>query len=351
MKKNNLAIALMFLVFLSGLVAFFFVSRAIKIPESSTWIVPMLWISIYMVSVGLAGVVVKNRLAFEMVVALSLLTSLTFAFSWFHLAFTILAIVLILGGLYSLQKDLDLNVKISLWKSLYMGKFKMIMAMAIVVSSQYFFTIKTMEGPVNVPRIDLSEIAGPLLSPLLGIVNPQFAQASKENMTVDEFIIKSQDSQNDASDQLDSLELIEANMPAGISEKQKELLRQQALAQMSGARSKMLEQNRQLILLEGRKQFSKIAGKDIKGDEKVSNIFIGMINDRINNYFQPDVAGQEKSDFFPLVLTSILFLTIWPLGSLLSILWFLAIIVIFKVLVKYGLVEIKKVAVEREMIG
>lgn len=352
MQKKHFPIVLMTLNFLSALAAFFAISRAIKVADASTWVVPMIWVSLFIISLCLVGVFAKNRLAAEIVVAASLLLSLFFAFNLIHFAVTVLAIFLVLGGLYSIQKDLDLNVKISLWKSLYMGKFKIIMGLALLISSQYFSTIKAMEGPVNVPRIDLSEVAGPLLSPILGIVNPEFAQASRENITIDEFIIKTQqDSEDDAQDQLDNMELIEANMPAGISEKQKELLRQQALAQMSGARSKMLEQNRQLILLEGRRQFSKITGKKINGDEKVSSVFIGMINDKINNYFQPGVGGEEKSNFFPLVLTLILFLTIWPVGSLLSNIWFITVILIFKVFVRFGLVEIKRVSVEREMIS
>lgn len=350
MKKKIFSIILMSVNFLSGLAAFYSISRAIRIAEASTWIVPMVWMSIYMLSIFMVSVLVKNTLAAEMMVVASLFTSMIFVFNLIHLAIAVVAIFMVLGGVYSIKKDLDLNVKISLWKSLYMGKFKIIAAVAVLITSQYFFTIKSINGPVNVPRLDLSQIVEPLMTPILGIVNPEFAQASKQDLTIDQFIIQTQQDYQDANDDGSELEFIDANIPAEMPAAQKEILRQQALSKMNDAKSKLSLQNQQLILQEGRRQFSKIAGRQVEGDEKVSTVFTGMINDRINNYFQP-INGNQKAGFYPLVLSLILLLTIWPLGSLASNVWFALVILFFKIFVRYGLVEIQKVTVEREMIA
>ncbi len=351
MNKNTFGNILMSLNPMAALAAFYSVSRAIRIPESSTWIVPMVWVSIFIVSIFLVALFVRSRVLAESVIAASLLSSVIFAFSFAYLGVILIAIALVLAGVHGMRKDLDLNVKINLWKSLYIGKFRIILALAILISGQYYFTIKSMDEPVNVPKFEISEISGPLIQPILGIVNPEFAKAGSQGMTVDQFIVQSQKNQEQSvEDEEMQLQIIEQNMPTGITEKQKEILKKRALAEISDAKLKMTEQNQQLILIEGRKQFSKIAGKKIVGDEKVSDVFIGMINERINSYFQPSMQGEKKSSFYSLILTTILFLTIWPLGSLLSTLWFAIVILLFKGFVRFGLVEIKKVTVEREKI-
>lgn len=340
--------------FLTAIISFYSISRAIKVAEASTWLVPMIWISIFAISLFLTAILVKNILAAEIVIAASLMTSLIFALDLIHLAIVVACIFMILSGVFAIRRDLDLNVKISLWKSLYMGKFGIIFAVAILISSQYFFTIKNIEGAVNVPKFDVSEVAGPLIAPILGIVNPEFAQASSQNLTIDEFIIQTQKENQQnlfQGEDLNSLNLIEQNIPQNISEPQRSAIKQRALEEMKQTSDKVLEQNQQLVLQEGRRQFSKIAGKKIEGSEKVSEVFVGMINSKINNYFQPVGGEQKRSEFYPLILSLILFLTIWPLGSLLSALWFSIVILLFKIFVKLKLVEIGKVMVEREMIG
>ncbi|KKQ44754.1 MAG: hypothetical protein US63_C0023G0001 [Candidatus Moranbacteria bacterium GW2011_GWC2_37_8] len=351
MKKNIFTNVLMGVTFLSALTAFYSVSRAIRIPEASTWIVPMVWVSFFMIAIFSVSIFVRLLLA-EMIVAMAMLLSLIFAPTLIHFGIVLVCIFFVLGGMRAIRSDLDLNVKINLWKSQYIGKFRIIFAVALLLSSQYFFIIKKIDGPVNVPRLDFSSISGRLVGPILGIINPGFAEASRKDLTVDEFIIQSQnDSQESFPDgDLVSEELIDANMPSNIPALQKEILKRQALSEMTNARSKLLEQNKELVLQEGRRQFSKISGKKINGDEKISVVFSGMINDKINTYFQPSINGDEKSSLFPMILAAVLFLTIWPLGSMISILWFGIVILIFKASVYFGLIEIKKVAVEREMI-
>lgn len=351
MKKNILQTSLLLINFVSAISAFYSISRAIRISEASTWLVPMFWIFIFLLSTLLIGILVRSRVLAELVVSFSVLVSFLFVLETMHLAISILAISMVLAGLHAIKKDLDLNVKISLWKSLYLGKFKIVLALAVLISSQYYFTVKSMEGMVNVPRFNVSEITDPLVMPILGVINPEFSQAGKQGLTVDQFIIQTQQNQQLEDESVFNEELIEANMPQGLNENQKQILKQQALAEIADAKTKMLEQNHELILQEGRKQFSKMMGRNVEGNEQISSVFSGMINDKINAYFQPVKEGGRQSSFYPLVLSMILFLTIWPLGSLLSTICFGVTILFFRLFVKFGLVEIKKVMVEREMIS
>ena len=223
-----------------------------------------------------------------------------------------------LSGLRSIRKDLDMNIKVSLWKSLYTGKFKLVFALAIIICSQYFFIISASNGQKVIPKFDLSPVTTKLVEPILGMINPNYKTIQQDGLTVDEFILKSQ-----------------PNNAGNLSE----------------AQAQLFQNNKGMVLEEGRKQFSQMVGQDLRGDEKIADVFAGLINKKINDYFQPKINGDAQSSAYSYILVAILFLTILPLGSLLSLIWFGFIIIVFRLLVGFSLVEIKIVTVQREMIA
>ena len=353
MKKKYLSFSLISLTLLSAFGTFFSVYRAIKIVDSSTWLVPMIWVSLFVISICLASIFVRQKLEIEIVVAISFLLSLIFAFSLWHFVILIFCLLLVLSGLRNIRSDLDLNVKISLWKSLYTGKFKLIFAISLLICSQYFFIVKNMGTQVKVPKFDISGVSEKLVGPILGFVNPNFAAASAQNLTVDQFIVQSQQgSSNQFSTSDNSIEQqsIDDQIPQNLPDDQKLALEQQAMAQYSGAKNQVTQKNSQLVLQEGRLQLSNEVGQPLNGSEKISTVFANLINNRISSFFNPGISGNSQSALFPFILSLVLMLTIWPIGSVLSLLWFLIIVLVFKIFVCYGLVEIRKITVEREMI-
>ena len=354
MKKHKFSLILALLTFVSAFGTFFSVYRAIKNPDASTWLVPMIWTSLFVIAICTMSIFVRQKMEVEIVVAASFLFSLIFAFSFWHFVVLFLCLLLALAALRDIRSDLDLNVKISLWKSLYTGKFKLILAISLLISSQYFFTIKNMGGAVKVPKFDTSAISEKLVGPVLGFVNPNFAAASAQNMTVDQFIMQSQQGSTNSLSTADSNSLdqqsIDSQIPQNLPVDQREALEQQAMTQLAGAKTQVEQKNSQLVLQEGRAQLSNTIGKQLNGNEKISTVFAGLINDRISSFFNPSIKGNSQSALFPLILSIVLLLTIWPIGSVLSVLWFAIIILLFKIFVRFGLVSIKKVTVEREMI-
>lgn len=348
MKNKILNYSLFALILISGFFSWFSVYNAPKIAGVSSWYISIASFSLYIIVMCLAAVLARQEIAMEIVVVISLLVSLIFAFSLWHFIILIFGTLLLLGALRKIRKDLDLNIKVDLWKSLYTGKVKIVWALAFIISSQYFFMINGASGQKVILKLDLSPITTRLIEPILVMVNPGLKSMQKDGLTVDQFIIQSQqkNSNNASSDQSSVEDMLNKQLPQNLPQDQREILKQQALEQVTD----LSQKNNELVLQEGRKQLSQMSGHAIIGDEKVVDIFSGFIDKKINDFFQPTINSDSKSSFFPYLMVFILFLTILSLSVPLSPLLFGIVILVFKLFVRFGLVEIKTVTVQREMI-
>lgn len=351
-KKNILKYILLGLILLSGFLSWFSVFNASKVYGANAWYLPIISFSLFIVFMCLATILVKQGIAMEIVVVLTFVLSLVFAFSLWYLPILLLTIFLVLAGLREIRRDLDLNIKVDLWKSLYVGKFKIILALALLISSQYFFITNSSSREKTLPSLDFSSITSKLVRPILVMVNPNFKSMQKEDITVDQFIIQSQQ-KNDgdvAFNPFFSEETIDQQIPKNLPSEQRNELKNEALRQISDSQSQLLQKNEELVLQQGRKQISQMVGHEVMGNEKIENVFAGLIDKKINDFFQPKIEGDSRSSLYSYVVAAVLFLTIWPLGSFLALLWFSVVILIFKILFYSGLIEIKTITVEREMI-
>lgn len=349
MKKNILKYSLLAGTLAAGFFSWMSIARAIKVPESSTWIVPMICFSLYAIFLCLSAILVRQEIEFELAVTFSALSSLFFALFVGHFIVSLFSLAILLRGLQNIRKDLDLNVKISLWKSLGVGKFKLVIALAILISSQYFFILKNTDGQKAIPKFDVSAISSKLVEPILETIDPNFKNSQQEDgITVDQFIVESKKNSSEYFS-VDE-QLIDEQIPTNLPNSERELLKQQALEQFSDSKSQLAQKNNELILREGRKQFSDMTGREIRGDEKIADVFAGLIDKKINDYFQPKMESDSRSSLFIYILVAILFLTVWPLGSILGSICFCFVVFIFKMLAYFGLIKIEKIMVEREVI-
>lgn len=352
MKQKILKYSLFGAVLLAGFLAWFLVDRTPGFSGASAWLLPILCFSVYAICLSLMAILVKQEIVFEFVIIISLFFSFIFAFSKWHFIVLAFCILLMLAALRDMRKDLDLNIKIDLWKSLFAGRFKMILALALVISSQYFFMLNNTNGEKVIPKLDTASFTKKLVEPILGIINPNFKTIQEEGLTVDQFIVKSQQENGNVTlPGIDFDSEIDRQIPADLPVEQKDALKQQALKEISNSQANLSQKNQELVLQQGRSQLSQMVGHAVSGNEKISDVFAGLIDKKINDYFQPRVAGDAQSALFSYIIAMVLFLTIWPLGTVLSVFWFGLVIVIFKIIVHFGLVEIKTVTVQREMIA
>ena len=329
------------------------VDQAINVPGSSIWLIPTIWFSLLFINFCLILIVIKERHVLELLAVACYLMSFIFVFDFSRLAALILSVLLFSLGMLRIKKDLDLNIKIDIGKSVYAGKAFIVTSMAILIASQYYSEVKDMNSEALIPKFNLGEGSGAITSSILSSIDPNFRSIQNDDLTVDEFLkMQSEqamlESMDDTDSQIDMI--IDEQGGKDLTPAQKAAIKVDALSKINGSKETVSKASQELALEEGRNRLSKMMGKNITGDEKISDVFSEIVNNKIAGYFQPAGGDGTTSAFLPLIFTLILFLTIIPIANFL---WFFfppLIGGIFRLLVKFEAVSINRVMEEVEKI-
>ncbi len=351
MNRKQLELVLGFLTMSFSFFSWWSVEQAIIMPNSSTWGVPIMFFSLYIVLLCLDMLLFQNILSLELLLLGTFVTSIFFAFSFLQVGAVLVGGYFIFLSSRKIREDMELNLRISPWKSLQAGKSYFLIAFALLITMQYFLTIDNFKGEIKAPYFDASFITKKVAIPFLSTVDSQFKVLRDETLTVDQFILQSQENyvqNNDFS--LEAEQMIEAQLPDDLTQIQKDELKKQAMESFYGAKSQLSQKNQELILSSGRKQLSDMVGVPITGDEKIADIFTGLMSNKINNYFNTKIEGGEKNSTFSLILALVLFLIIFPLGSIFSVGWFLIAKLVFSLLLRFNVVRIRRVTVLKEIL-
>jgi len=318
------------LIVVFGVASWLSVERAINVPESSTWLVPSILFSLFYIALSLGAILIKNKTFLISILVASFFSNLIFTFSFWHALILFFSFFLALAGLERISNDIKSNIKFDITKSVRTGKTMLILALSIIITSQYYFEIKD-TGKINIiPKFE----AGDAVNQILPRIYPELKDSEKSDLTVDEFILKMSKENSDSflGNILESQGLDEKQI--GVSKSQIE---------------KIIATDQGKILAEQRKSFSEIAGVPLTGQEKISDVFSEMINNKINEFFSTSLE-RDSMPFLPFITSFILFLTVASLGSFLgSICGYLSALV-FWILRKINLVQVSKVMVEMEIV-
>ena len=358
MEINKIQTLKYILIFLVVAVAFFSwlsIDRAINNPQSSDWIVPISWFLTFFILINLIAVVIKETYIEKIILAFAFLLSFIFIPVSWHLLAVLCGLLFIFLAFEKINRDLELNIKISLWKTLRTGRAMIVLGLAIMITSQYYLEIRDSNAERLIPKVDVgSGVTGDLTSKALSMINPEFKKMENDDLTVDELLVQFQkkqmeDQSSGSDDAVGMNEAIKRQFGGDIPPEQLESVMNGFSKQFSGD-SALEEASRELFLAEGRKRLSDFVGHELKGDEKVSEVFSDVINNKINNYFNPDLGSGKSATLLPTIMAIILFLTIVPLGNILSIAGVAMAMGLFGILRAMKLVVIKKVPTEKEII-
>ena len=353
-KKIELVLSLLTVTF-----AFFSwhgVDQIVRAGGNGTWIGPMILFMFFLVCICLDIVLFEDVVFLELLLVGSLLIGVVFTFSLWHLLGAIVGGYFLFLAARRIRRDLELNIKIDLLKSLRTGKAMLVLAISLVISLQYFSVISQLKGQILIPRIELGSTSSKVAFSVLSAIDPTFKSLENENITVDEFILKNQESQRLAQNQqgfdFDTAQIVEQELDQqNIPLENREQLRLQVGNKLNNLNSQLTKEEQVLILQHSRGQLSALIGRDVQGSENVSTVISELISKKIESIFAPSVAGQQGSSSVAGVLAGILFFTVLSICSLLSIVFFGLSIGIFSLLVRFGFVAIKTVTVEKEMIA
>jgi hypothetical protein len=351
-KKLDISLTALTLIF--SFISWFSVNRAINVENSSIWAVPIFCFSLYFITLCLSFVLIRKKFAVEIMVLVSFL--LSFIFSWdisriFAFIFASLGMAI---ALYKIKKDMLLNIKVDLGKSIGTAKFIIVLSIALMISSQYYGEVKNRDGQKIIPKLDLSSITNVVTPNLISIINPQFKSLDNNGLTVDEFVLQIQNDQiknNPLAENNDQKinEMIEKQGGSNLTSEQKDAIKKDTLEQLAQSENELAKTSQALVLEEGRKKLSEMSGHQLSGSEKITEVFSDIVNKKINEYLMPGI-DQGSMPILPIIIAIILFLTIAYLGNLVSILLVQIVKFIFKLFIRYGWITIKKIQTEVESI-
>jgi hypothetical protein len=332
MQKKIFNFSLFFLSLVAAFFSWFSVSSAITIPDSSVWLVPMLWLSLFYLVYSLEFIVVKEKMLINLSLAVGIFSSLIFAPNMWHFVVLLLAFGLAQLAYRQTSSDLGMNVKLNLPKTLRMGKTAFMLAVALIISSQYYFEA-TSVGLLKLPTLDASVILeNKFAQEVLYKINPDLQKLEDKNLTVDQMILDNYKESQADSGESDLIDLAQSSQV------------------ISPANMQKIEQLRdQKVLEAGREQLGKMANRKLTGSEKVSVVMTEIMNQKIQSVVSPDYA-EGGFPAVPVGMAFVLFLTVLSLGAfLVRIIVHLASL-IFWIFTFSKLVSIKKVSVEMEVI-
>lgn len=307
MKRKILDYALVFLTLLFSLLFWRAVHQAMTNPEASTWLVPIIWFSLFATLFFLDLIIIKIRYLIFSVLLGSFLGEL-----FFFPIFNIISFLITLLVFWRVKGEMAYGSRINLRRLIRSGALMFILAWSLAVASHYYLSAQKNKMANPVPEFKLEGMTKAVTFNLLSKINPSFQKMEEENLTVDQFIDQGQPS-------------IEVPEP-------------------------MEELTQAMFREESRKKLSEISGIYLSGEEKVVDVISQIINQKIVAII-PTLENQEGG-FSPIFLALAigLFFSLMALGSILLYVWTVLAYLLFFFLRKAGLIWIAYVTSEREVL-
>lgn len=340
------------------------VNRAIFSKDYSDFWVPLIWFSLFAIGLCLLVVLAKEKIFVRVVLFLSLVPSLFFVWDFLHMLVAIFAWALLFGAEKNINKDIETSTKINLLKSLPRGTFLVVVALAFVICSQYYFSVRSLDPLKMAPTVSKGGAVGGMVNLVLPWISPEFKRVSSEEVSIDDFlgeiyelVIKreSEELKNKMESGADSFQknqvesLLEMELGRKLTEDEKLQLGEVGLGDQMESIA-MSPQIKGEVVSQWKKELSKSAGFEVVGSEKVADIFVAVFNSKVEDFVEVDEKG-EKAKLIPIVFSIILLISLVSIGSFVSRLWIPIAALAFLIFRKTGIAKIEKKMVEAEIIA
>jgi hypothetical protein len=332
------------------------IHQAITDSNASTWIVPLLTFSIFFIILCLDAVLLDHDILGPAVIVASFLINWFFAFDIIHGGILVLAAILVIFAMRRVRRHMKLFIKIKIIEALGPGTLIMVLAVTLVISSQYFVEVKNVDPQQMITRFLGGQSFNSKILNSIAYFNPNLKHLGDERMTVDQFILEMSKEQLSSGSEMDTIysqqikKEVDKLDGSNISQEDRVKLKSQLMEEADSTAAGLSEENKRLVLEEGRKKLAELSGLNLEGTESMSFVFTNIINWQVIQKFAPP---QDDSRFplFAIVITVVLFLTIFPLGSMFRSIFAGIASLIFRLLVKTKAINIEKIPVEMERIG
>ncbi|MFZ2299922.1 MAG: hypothetical protein WAW00_02200 [Candidatus Moraniibacteriota bacterium] len=311
-----------FLVLIVGLLALgawqtFF--AAVVTPGASDIWQPVSWFSLLTVFFFLGTVVwsdVSLRIAGAVLV---FLPGLFFVHAWEYVAASVISAALVFWGGMDIAAETDERVRFHFFKSVRAGRFLFVAGLSLALAGGYYVFLKNASWEELVPRFQVGDQVTGVIFKVAGTINPSFAALAEGDATVDEFLL--------------SLEQNKEGMSLFLSADQEKVAQE-------------------LFLRSGREQIASLVGRQVNGDEKISDTLSFALQRKLITLLQGgDTTQHFPSQAIPFFLALLLFFTFLSLLSLVGIVCVVAAQLLFRLALLIGWLRLERITVAQQKLA
>lgn len=309
-RREIFGLALLFLLSGCSVIAWKFFYQTVLTPGiADTW-ESLPWFS----GAGMAfflGAVVWKRTWYRFVGPLCLFfPALLFHFSPYLALYLALALLVSAIAIKNIVFESQERLRFAFFKNARAGQFAFIFALSLALSAAYFVTVKDQSWSELVPRFGIGEGMSSLIFKTAASLRPDLQALTDQDVSVNTFLLdmRALEGQEGGVRSFEVFALPEAG--------------QNVTGVYDGDISEEFAEA--MYLRAGREQLSELAGRTIRGDERIADVLSSAIEQRITGIFQ----GEEKMKMLPagtipFFLSLLLFLTLLPLGAIVVPVWML----------------------------
>ncbi len=309
-------------------------------PDVRNTVVAFLWFLLLGTFFSLGTVVWKERFSQVVAPVLVFLPSFLFIHTWYHLVFVVCAALFAYLAIKLVQDEINDRVQFHFFRNVRAGSFTFILGLSLALSSAYYITIRAESWEELVPRFSIGQGTAMVGIKTIAYFYPEWKNLADEGITVDDFLLSLQ--KDTGGGEATSQPALDPAAFPGLAEYFKSSVID--VESYSGD-----EFSRALYLQAGRDQIAKLSGGTIRGDEKIEDVFSTAMQHKIITILNGEQVSQHLSPtIVPLVLAVLLFLTLLPVGTVMSVLWIALGFFFFRIGLFFAWLKLERIPKEQE---
>lgn len=317
-SRKKLAAALLLLLSVLSFGAWYALEQAVLVKEASSFLVPALWFG-GLFLVLLQGVLIWKERWFSLLVAGGLLLpSLVQTTTLAHIVLVFISMSSAYIGLRRIQRELEERIHLSLRRSLSAGLSFLVLAVSLVFTSQYYEYARFMTWERLVPSFDFSKGLGSLVIRAATPFSPELRDLQDTSVTVDEFLVGIQKTEEHD-------EVSPGTTP--------------------GTENSIWQQE----LLRTKSELGRLLNREVSGSENMQSLMAEVLRKKMISLFSAQ-DQQVTVPVLPLILSILVFLTIYPLLAFTVPVLSLFVGIFFRLYRSLGWVKVSPLPVEQEVI-
>ncbi len=331
MKQKIITILFFSLEGLCSFLAWQALYQAVLVPGSSHFLLPGVFFSLLAVFL-LVSVILFSITVFRVfAISIAVLPVFFFGLSVPSCIAAVLASLFFYRSLRIIDRELSEHLTVRFFSSARMGTFLLSLGFSLVIVAAYAAMISDVSAENLLPRLSFTDGTGKVLLQGVGKINKNLIPLVEDDLSVDEFLL--------------------GLMPKEVPGEMKDDSRSEDYDRLIGGEQDMSQEFQKILFLrEGRNRITDMLGRDIKGNERATDVLSEIINAKMFGTFASVHAEGNSMNILRSVMALLLFLSLFSIGSVFGFLWAFCAWIVFWILQGGNILTIRHIPVEAEQV-